>query len=185
MAIATIHQGIEYRSRLEARWAALFDCIGWQHTYEPFDGDGYIPDFLIHGALPLLVEVKPAVSTGDFEAAAVKTTAGLRNHWTRDILIVGADPLPDAFDKVWANDMPVAGMLLEGDHHGWGGGRAGCWMTCGHCGQIGVFSDIGFYGGRPCGHADGDHYLRSIAESSISSAWADATNAVKWRGKAV
>lgn len=61
-AIATLYSGIEYRSRLEARWAAFFDEIGWRHTYEPFDGDGYIPDFLIHGTRPLLVEVKPAVA---------------------------------------------------------------------------------------------------------------------------
>ena len=61
-AIPTRYRGIEYRSRLEARWAAFFDGIGWQFTYEPFDGDGYIPDFLIHGDQPLLVEVKPAVT---------------------------------------------------------------------------------------------------------------------------
>ena len=61
-AIPTLYQGIEYRSRLEARWAAMFDNIGWKFTYEPFDTNGYIPDFLIHGDRPMLVEIKPAVS---------------------------------------------------------------------------------------------------------------------------
>jgi hypothetical protein len=59
-AIPTIYRNIEYRSRGEARWAAFFDRIGWRHTYEPFDADGYILDFAIHGTKPLIVEVKPA-----------------------------------------------------------------------------------------------------------------------------
>ena len=54
------YRNIEYRSRGEARWAAFFDRIGWRHTYEPFDADGYILDFAIRGTKPLIVEVKPA-----------------------------------------------------------------------------------------------------------------------------
>lgn len=32
--IPTVYKGIEYRSMLEARWAAFFDRIGWEHTYD-------------------------------------------------------------------------------------------------------------------------------------------------------
>jgi hypothetical protein len=32
-AIPAVYRGIEYRSRLEARWAAFFDETGWKHTY--------------------------------------------------------------------------------------------------------------------------------------------------------
>jgi hypothetical protein len=31
-AIPTMHGGIEYRSRLEARWAAFFDELHWLRT---------------------------------------------------------------------------------------------------------------------------------------------------------
>jgi hypothetical protein len=31
--IPTVYRGIEYRSRLEAKWAAFCDRIGWRHTY--------------------------------------------------------------------------------------------------------------------------------------------------------
>ena len=58
--IPTVYRGTQFRSRLEAHWAAIFNRLEWQFSYEPFDGDGYIPDFLIHGDYPLLVEVKPA-----------------------------------------------------------------------------------------------------------------------------
>ena len=54
-AIPTTYKGIRFRSRLEARWAAMFDICGWRWEYEPLDLPGWIPDFLIHTkTLPLL-----------------------------------------------------------------------------------------------------------------------------------
>lgn len=64
----TMYNGVQYRSRLEARWAAFFDLIGWKHEYEPIDLQGWSPDFRVefdcgHSECPkthvLLVEVKP------------------------------------------------------------------------------------------------------------------------------
>lgn len=48
-AIPTAYGGVNFRSRLEARWAAMFDLLGWRWEYEPLDLDGYIPDFLVRG----------------------------------------------------------------------------------------------------------------------------------------
>lgn len=55
-----------YRSRLEARWAAFFDLFKINYEYEPFDLDGWSPDFLLKfplsdltGIKNVLVEVKP------------------------------------------------------------------------------------------------------------------------------
>jgi hypothetical protein len=59
-AIPTKYNGTQFRSRLEARWAAFFDLLGWPWEYEPFDCDGWIPDFALFGAeQQMLVEVKP------------------------------------------------------------------------------------------------------------------------------
>jgi hypothetical protein len=44
----TVYAGTEFRSRLEAKWACLFDGLGWKWSYEPLDGNRYIPDFLVH-----------------------------------------------------------------------------------------------------------------------------------------
>ena len=57
-AIPTIYRGRQYRSRLEARWAAFFDKLGWRHEYEPFDLGAWSPDFLLSDT-NTLVEVKP------------------------------------------------------------------------------------------------------------------------------
>lgn len=47
-SIPTIYAGVQFRSRLEARWAAFFDLVGLRWEYEPFDLAGWIPDFKIY-----------------------------------------------------------------------------------------------------------------------------------------
>jgi hypothetical protein len=95
-AIPTIYRGVEYRSRLEARWAVFFDLIGWHHTYEPFDTDGYIPDFAVHGQRPMLVEIKPAIRFPDYVAAWARMRECVAGYWAGDLLILGVDPLVSA-----------------------------------------------------------------------------------------
>lgn len=73
-AIPTMYNNVQFRSRLEARWAACFDLLGRRWQYEPIDLNGWIPDFLVDDLLPLqpchpefcdtvrkpfLVEIKP------------------------------------------------------------------------------------------------------------------------------
>lgn len=62
-AIVTESRGVEFRSRLEARWSEMFTLLSWPWEYEPIDLDGYIPDFVL--TFPhkqMLVEVKPAMA---------------------------------------------------------------------------------------------------------------------------
>jgi len=59
-AIPTEYAGVHFRSRTEARWAAFFDLVGLKWDYEPFDLEGWAPDFLLRTSLTtVLVEVKP------------------------------------------------------------------------------------------------------------------------------
>lgn len=53
----TYFNGIKFRSRIEARWAVLFDAIGITYQYEPEkfnlpNGDVYIPDFYLPNMNP-------------------------------------------------------------------------------------------------------------------------------------
>jgi len=59
--IPTRYKGVEYRSRLEARWAVFFEKMKMTYIYEPFQVDSYLPDFLIGipGFVPCLFEIKP------------------------------------------------------------------------------------------------------------------------------
>lgn len=62
-AIPTTYRGIRMRSRLEAKWASIFDALGWEWEYEPIDLNGWIPDFVFPNhpffKRPLLAEIKP------------------------------------------------------------------------------------------------------------------------------
>jgi hypothetical protein len=80
--------GTRYRSRLEARWAEFFRLLGWCAFYEPFDLDGYIPDFILHGCKKrILVEVKPVTGMDDplFKETVMKIK---KSGWKHEALIV-------------------------------------------------------------------------------------------------
>jgi hypothetical protein len=189
--LVTTYAGTQYRSRLEARWSAFFTRIGWHHTYEPFDGDGYIPDFVIHGDRPMLVEIKPAVTRADYFAPIEKITTSLADHWPHDVLVCGADPLP-----YWSTETsptrdgdpdenPGAGLLGEWDDWGDGGWcfDEGLWCTCTICGAISVLHAVQSFVSRPCGHYDGGSYMSPLYPGIVRAHWAAACNDVKWPGR--
>lgn len=60
--IPTTYNNIMYRSRIEAKWAYIFDKLNFKNHYEYMDMDYYIPDFIIstkcNTIKNLMVEVK-------------------------------------------------------------------------------------------------------------------------------
>lgn len=71
-AVPTLYNGIQFRSKLEAQWAAFFDLVGWRYTYEPYEINGRLPDFIIHcdesviyAEKQIIVEIKPAIYLTD------------------------------------------------------------------------------------------------------------------------
>ena len=62
-ALETEYNGILFRSRLEARWAILFDALNLEYVYEPecyvlSNNQKYTPDFYIK-KYNLFIEIKP------------------------------------------------------------------------------------------------------------------------------
>lgn len=95
-SIPTIYNGVRFRSRLEARWAAMFDRLGWTWHYEPVDLKNYIPDFIITRGMRLAgeygevaVECKPFLPS---ERMKQTTTASkmARSGWTGPMILLGA-----------------------------------------------------------------------------------------------
>jgi hypothetical protein len=182
--IETVYKAITFRSRLEARWAVFFDALGWDWVYEPFDADGYIPDFLINGENPILVEVKPAPTCLDLTVHVKRLEEALRN-WTHDVLLVGTSPF------IWADGFRCAGILLENElqyfyPHVWSSRNAAfaaghaIWHQCNACNQVSVHHDKCSYASRPCGHFDGDHYLGGL-QRDLERVWRDTVDATRWR----
>lgn len=100
-AVPTTYKGIDFRSQLEAQWAAFFELWGahrWE--FEPCKLKGWFPDFALEGWAwgVTLVECKP--------------------------LDIEADPPPDLVKKMRRGSPPDVGLLIVGreaqDHHvGW------------------------------------------------------------------
>jgi hypothetical protein len=162
----TVYRGARFRSRLEAQWAAFFDLIRWSWVYEPFDTDDWIPDFLIQGNAPFLVEVGPCVSRNDYIAKAAKPLA----YPDRPTLVVGVSPLV----PLVGGGPPWTGMLVNE----FGGSIAECWLASGP--DLAIFSDDVH---RPCLHSWGEHHhLDAGWESAIEQLWRRASNEVQWKG---
>jgi hypothetical protein len=121
-AIPTKYSDVQFRSRLEARWAIFFDLLGWNWEYEPFDLPGWIPDFVIRGheGEMILVEVKPTlvfpedVATEIDRAWPVEMSEDGNPYCGGEVLIVGCSLLKEpSFDDL------CLGWLRE----------CGCWDT--------------------------------------------------------
>jgi hypothetical protein len=197
--IRTHHHDTNFRSRLEARWAAFFDLVGWRWTYEPFDADGWIPDFLIHGDGALLVEIGPCIYKSDFSEKASKALAAfpiregpeLIQDPTTDTerlipqihppehvtLVLGVDPT-----VLWTNDATrydFAGYLTD-DGAAFGTGDA-VWGYCPDCKRLCVTHDYGWYIHRPCGHYTGGDTGLDVEPEELFRLWAKAGNRTQWR----
>lgn len=65
-AIETIYRGYKFRSRLEARYAVLFDALHFDWSYEPegfeLNSGRYLPDFRVDD-IPFWLEVKGTIPT--------------------------------------------------------------------------------------------------------------------------
>lgn len=97
--IPTIHNGVEFRSRLEARWDVFFEAIGLCCVYEPFtisnNNLSYTPDFICHFALlgmskskDVLIEIKPKTPNRNY----IEYLAKIHNPEKSNILICVGEP---------------------------------------------------------------------------------------------
>lgn len=86
----TFYNNIQFRSRLESRWAAFFDLIGWKYSYEPLDLERWTPDFKIvtDAGSFFFVEVKPQLYS-DLE---LRLKIGNSVEFMERILIVTEEP---------------------------------------------------------------------------------------------
>lgn len=101
VAHPTSYNGVLFRSRLEARWAAFFDLINWTWEYEPLDLEGWTPDFKVtfncgHSECPsrhkLLAEVKPFYSLEQFKGMPVERNAYGQKYGSDGGLMLGQNP---------------------------------------------------------------------------------------------
>lgn len=108
-AYPTKFRGVQYRSRLEARWAAFFTLLNFDFVYEPFDLGAWSPDFLLKGkyGFEVLVEVKP-ITEIDAETTRKMFDAAKEQR----LLLVGVSP---KVSSVGLNGFLQVGWWIEGE----------------------------------------------------------------------
>jgi len=176
--IPTIYAGVQFRSRLEAKWAAFFDLIGWRWEYEPFDLAGWIPDFLLIGASSVLVEVKPVLKFPAFMADRITPLVDLAQF---EILILGCMcPIEDHASPYG----PQLGWLREGSDFGWDLDWDDAAIVAYPDGRVGFIHGTGYYRDRIHGEHEQDHpsFDDSLSADDVRTIWRQASNVVQWKG---
>jgi hypothetical protein len=193
-AIPTRYGGVQFRSRLEARWAAFFDLARWRWQYEPFDLNGWIPDFRLCGKVPALVEVKPIdfAEFSDREAAykdiekrafnVVLFRDRARRFLDHEIIVLGLGPAPSQITHAGFS-VPILGYMLHEFKEGLEDWAALC---AGHEPQnldyIAVKTSWRY---RIGGQYDDNHdHLDFIKDCDVEYLWREASNLVQWRAPA-
>lgn len=166
----TKYRDYVFRSRLEAKWAAMFDLLRWQWDYEPVDFNGWIPDFAIYGKQIVYVEVKPTVEFLPNVARKIGSSG-----CSDDVLIVGQRPIVGYFC-----DSPAIGWISECASSGlgtWGNAFLARWGSSANA--IGFAHSFLSYQDRISGSYDGDHFY-AVDEDYLQLLWASAHNATQW-----
>lgn len=170
MGIPTMYRGVRFRSRLEAKWAVMFDLLAWPWLYEPFDLDGTIPDFLLRfEATEVLVEVKPATSLEEMREPARKLD---KSGWDGEALIVGATMLDlDCAQPILGWHRAASEAFCE-----WGEARL---FWCLSCNRASLLAAWGSWHCRACGDGYGNEHVGLVEDPA--GLWATSSNRVQWR----
>lgn len=163
IGIPTLYRGVLMRSRIEARWAAFFDSLGWPWEYELLDLKMYIPDFIIDfEAGRLLVEVKSTDDEIDLAKSKIECSG-----WDHEALIVVSA------------ESPEIGAFMENDgaEQLWGDASL---FFCLSCGRPSIHCSSGSWRCRQCGADAGNAHVGAF---DPGEAWAAAGNRVQWAPK--
>lgn len=202
--IPTKYAGVQFRSRLEARWAAFFDLAKWTWEFEPPEEIGWLPDFLLIGADHVIkVEVKPIQWVGDDYAVTRQATAiaeldkvrryvadqsapycpscAKKHH--EDVLVLGA--YPHFFEQIHIVSTAMLGVFLgEQWHEPELGGRQSdiAGLGGGHTPRIlDFYAHYGCFEYRMGGEYDSDRHLLPCDQVTVQRMWRQAGNIVQWR----
>lgn len=126
-ALPTTYNGVQFRSRTEARWAAYFDLMGveWRYEDEAYElpSGGYLPDFYLPKH-DVYAEVK---GDGGFDLDAIRKVFELSKHSRKRVLLLDGPPADTTyiliagatwFDEEQAGDDWVCSGEIDGNDKG-------------------------------------------------------------------
>ncbi|SMD02282.1 hypothetical protein [Novosphingobium sp. B1] len=179
----TLYQGINFRSRLEARWAAMFDVLGWTWEYEPETPGAYIPDFLIHGVhgRQMYVEVKSFVDFVQNREAIVAKAEGALGFDVPFLVVT------DQFERAIGFEELVLGEIYnaEGEDSKFERDNALIFQPGkqAHGLEFDLAGEFGSWRGLLTGAYDGNGLFEVslLPKSDLMRMWSRAGNAIQWK----
>lgn len=179
----TLYRGINFRSRLEARWAAMFDLLGWTWEYEPETPGAYIPDFLVHGTggRQMFVEVKSLADFIQNRSAIVAKAEGALGYSTPFLVVT------DQFQRTMGFDALMLGDLYNGE--GEDGGYDHDHAVLFQPGKVryglefDIAGEFGSWAGVLSGAYEGNALFEGtmLQKPELLQLWSRAGNAIQWK----
>jgi len=196
VGIPTLYRHTQFRSRLEARWAAFFDLVDWDWEYEPLDLPGWIPDFIIfcpggywtYGECPhklpkknIFVEVKPIDDFDDFEDRQKVFNALKQSKYSgTEVLVLGYRIIeygPCVSKIGWLMDFMLPSEEARYDY-----GFDGAHIALYNNGSWGLEAECGSFTNRITGRRDCDKPGRRWeSQYDLDTLWAKAGNEVQYK----
>lgn len=105
-------RGIQFRSRIEAQWAYIFEKLEWNWEYEPIDLEGYIPDFIIKfDDDEILIEIKG--DTNIWKNYEEHKNKIIKSGWIKPFAILGSIY---KISENWSANCPIIGIVCHLDN---------------------------------------------------------------------
>ena len=162
-------RGIQFRSRIEAQWAYIFETLEWDWEYEPIDLQGYIPDFIIKfdGDNEILIEIKGDVNIWKEDVYTPHKDKIIKSGWKGQFGILGG-AYKEGSVEYWIN-IGKTFYVIDG---GWcqddlvvrKNNKTHKWSVC--CDKDSVQ----------------ETYQYHTIQMEFSKLWVEAKNKVQWKG---
>lgn len=171
-AIPTTYRGIEFRSKLEAKYAQAFDRLGivWEYEGHGFafdDGTWYCPDFYMP-EIGTYFEVKGVMDDASARKLRLLANEVLPLH--KRVVIGHADGSIDVYQDWYGaiGDPSPEAQEVAGD---WKSEKPECGVvTRCDCGKAFFFAMSDSFKCPACGEYDGDHHLNGWDENVFEAA---------------
>jgi hypothetical protein len=177
-------RGIQFRSRIEAQWACIFEKLGWDWEYEPIDLQGYIPDFIIKfDEDEILIEIKGDTNIWKEEVYKEHKEKIIKSGWKGIFGILGSTYKNS---ENWGdNNCPIIGIVCYQYDSKWidddliirkeGDRRHKCLNL----------KDGWFFGGDLLLYDICGGFWKDTIETKkdFEKIWVDAKNKVQWKGE--
>lgn len=149
----------------------MFTLLGWKFEYEPYDLQGYIPDFILIGKditgknKEILVEVKPTIDIEGFDLLKIKKALGDR-YSKEEVLLLGCTIMESGSEETqigWIRGCTEDNAILN--------------FFNGHFGFIGDYMS---WADRITGLYEGAHFVYRYCYNDAINIWNNAGDKVQW-----